>query len=634
MDRERYRELFLSEAGDHLRAAEERLSALDGGHRGDRDPNALFRHMHSVKGMAATMGFTDMVAVAHALEDLLEPWRNDATAEVRDPAMIALLWEGLACLTRILHAVRRDDAGCDGQAVPLARRIRDAAGQDVTERPPAGPSSMTRTDDHPPSEDPDPPVPHWRLDAELPGIGAAGADRTVALIQRLGRIGTVVDIHPAVPSRERPGGARVGLVMESERPFDDIEHELRSIPDLDAFTLAPAPPRSADRPASPPAAPLVRVRADLLDRLMNQTTELVLAHESLSGALSRIGDPRARRVSERCRRRLKELHRTLVEVRTVPFAHVAHRMSRGVEELALRLGKRVRFEILGRDVRLDRSVLEALVDPLLHVVRNAIDHGVEDIETRIEAGKPGPGRITMELGRTHDRVRIAVRDDGRGLDPDAVRNLAVAGGFITRGKADTLDDEDALLLTTLPGFSTAAETTEISGRGIGMDVVRYGVEALGGRLRIGSSPGIGTEIRIELPQLAAVIQALLVRDDGQLFAVPLPAVERTLDVPAGTPRPGAGGTTLQDGSRSVHVVSLSECLGSDREVRTSPRAAIIPTGCPDRGLLVDEVVERREVLVRPLEMPLQAMTQYTGAALLDDGAVALVVDPGALRRSH
>jgi two-component system chemotaxis sensor kinase CheA len=335
---------------------------------------------------------------------------------------------------------------------------------------------------------------------------------------------------------------------------------------------------------------------------------------------------------ERCKHRLKELYGSLMELRLVPFETVAHRLTVGVRDLTARLDKQVRFRIHGREVRMDRTVLESLVEPLLHLVRNALDHGIEDLETRIENGKPGPGTVTLRLTQHHDRVRIDLEDDGRGLDPVRIRSAAVRKGFLDPAEAESLSDSEARLLVTLPGFSTAGSVGTVSGRGVGMDVVRDAVEGLGGRLLIDSTPGEGTTFHLDLPQTLAVIQAILVLAGGDLYALPISAVGKTLDLSLRkvARRDGAEFVELEEGPLEL------TCLEEKLHHRGGPLSAVgrgsalLPASSGRCAVAVDEILGRRDILVRPLEPPLRAMRIYTGAALLEDGSVALVVDSEVL----
>jgi two-component system chemotaxis sensor kinase CheA len=292
-----------------------------------------------------------------------------------------------------------------------------------------------------------------------------------------------------------------------------------------------------------------------------------------------------------------------------------------VTELARDLGKPVQLAIAGGDVLLDRRVLEALVDPLQHMLRNAVDHGIEPAGERARLGKPREGRLRIEIAPSGDRVELSVEDDGRGLDAAELKRVAVARGVIDAAAAAKLPDREILMLVTLPGFTTATAVTHVSGRGVGLDVVRSAVERLGGLVQIESRPGLGTCLRLCVPASLTLLQALVVRCAGELFALPLPVVERVL-----------GRGDLREPLASAEVVfPLASRLGlgpRDDDIRG---CSIVLRAAGRRiGVVVDEVLGRREIVLRPLQPPLSLLRHYAGAAVLEDGSIVLALDPAHL----
>jgi two-component system chemotaxis sensor kinase CheA len=277
-------------------------------------------------------------------------------------------------------------------------------------------------------------------------------------------------------------------------------------------------------------------------------------------------------------------------------------------------------------VRLDRSLLESLVDPLLHIMRNAIDHGIESEHERQAAGKRSEGTISLRLSREGNEVRISIEDDGRGMSPSELRNRAVALNLMSREQANGLTDRECHFLVTLPGFSTLNHAGDVSGRGVGMDVVRHEVESLGGRLEISSRPGTGTLFALEVPQSMAIIQALLVRCRQELFAVPVTAISRTMAIEESALIRDGESVYLpgNEGEDPVPAMAMNRKCGDP--VPTGA-VALLPHRNGGKAILVDEVVGRREVLVRPLDPPLRMLKRFSGAAMLGDGTIALVVDP-------
>jgi two-component system chemotaxis sensor kinase CheA len=297
----------------------------------------------------------------------------------------------------------------------------------------------------------------------------------------------------------------------------------------------------------------------------------------------------------------------------------------------------VALAIHGREVSLDRAILEDLVDPINHILRNAVDHGIESAEERAAAGKDPVGRIVIRNTQYADSATIEIEDDGRGMDPERIRRTAVSRGFLPEAEARALGDAEALLLVTIPGFSTAERLTEVSGRGVGMDVVRTRVENLGGRLHIFSETGRGTRILLRLPLTMAVIHAFLVRSGDHVYAVPVRNVKRTFEADPSAVRTVGGTPSVQVGDETVELLDLAEVMG-DRAApppggaaRTRP-ALLYRRHERPTGLVVDAVLAKRDIVVKPLRAPLENLREYSGATILEDGRIALILDVQNLSR--
>jgi two-component system chemotaxis sensor kinase CheA len=359
--------------------------------------------------------------------------------------------------------------------------------------------------------------------------------------------------------------------------------------------------------------------------MVERILELRQEHGRLAAALPP-ATGRVRRHLERSEFRLKELYGAVMELRLLPFDTVAQRLHQAVHDLAGELRKEVHLEIVGGDVLLDRAVLDALIDPLLHALRNAVDHGLELPEERRAAGKPVRGSLRLSLTRTGDRVHIVVGDDGRGMQPDALRRAAVRSRVLSQEDAADLTDDEVLLLTTLPRFTTRRDADHISGRGVGLDVVRERVESIGGFLELRSEPGRGCELRMSVPLRRALIRTLLVRCAEELYAVPVDAILKSIDLNDPTL------TSAADQPR-VELIRLRDRLklGSPRPTpSTRARALLLASVEPSTALVVDEVIGRKDLVVQPLLAPLTSLREYSGAALLEDGSIAVVLDPQSL----
>jgi two-component system chemotaxis sensor kinase CheA len=612
VDLSRYQDLFVAEAFEHLAAARE-IAGRPGGFAGPSAPlRDLLRHTHSVKGMAASMGFAPMAALAHAMEDLLAACRD--TDRGLDGDQATLIVEGLACLERMVRRAEERAPVQDPDAADLSRRL--AATLSVTAAPcaaggaAAGGVAPARR--------------QFAVEISLSPGAPSPPLQAAMVLGRLGKHGRLLGSDPpAAALRLGRIAGRLTAHIETAGTEESLENELHEMADVESFRIERLDPATHSPAAGALPVSWTRVRSDLLDRLAEQMLDLMFEQGRLSPAVGESHDRDAVERLGRCRTLARALHADVAEMRLVPFESLAQRLSGSVEDLARRLKKPIRLDIEGRSVRLDRTMLEALADPLLHMLRNAVDHGIESAEERAAAGKEPSGRVKLALQRRTERIVITLEDDGRGLDAATLRRTAVERGILSPTEAARLGEDESLMLATLPGLSTAQILTEVSGRGVGLDAARAAIEALGGRLEIRSAAGRGAQMRMLLPLTLALVPALLVRSRGQLFALPASGIERMLDLPP------AGATT----ESSPLVVRLDERLGLPHGTKaatdTGP-ALLCPAGERLLALIVDEVLGQKELVVKPLRSPLGLLKEYSGAALLEDGSIVLVLDPPAL----
>lgn len=627
MDLSAYLDLFVAEAREHIGAAYELAAAAPlGGEVPGEGARELFRHVHSLKGMAASMGFAAMSELAHAAESVMDRFREERAAPDSDTR--ALLCSTLTCLERMVDLAERNEGVEDSERADLQaglRRLLAVPGR-------AGRTAVPAAD---PGGSAAPPE---RGDAAAAGCVQAALilkrDRPFPAVQaavvlgKLAQIGRVVRTDPPMAAlRTGRFDGRLLATLTSGTTMRALAKAIAAIEEVDTFTLVPAePPPPKEVPQGPMAT--LRVRADRLDALFELALELMttLGRLDAYAADGAPGSPVAA-AREQARALARRLYEGLVDARLVPFSAATDRLAHAVADLARKLGKTVDFETEGSDVRIDRALLETLIDPMLHMLRNAVDHGIEPPADRVAAGKPSSGRIRLSLRRETARLVLRVEDDGRGLDARRLKEAAIERGLLTPGEAARLDEPDALLLVALPGLSTAREPTEVSGRGVGMDVVRSAVESLGGRLCVAARLGRGTRFEMILPSGVALVQAFLVRSAGQLFAVPIAAIVRIAAVDDTT-------VVWRDGSRrlgvqgdEVPLLPLARILGLPE--RPGAHALLVERpGAGLCGIEVEEIVGRREIVARPLPGPLAGLGGYTGCALLDDGEIVLVMDVG------
>ena len=385
--------------------------------------------------------------------------------------------------------------------------------------------------------------------------------------------------------------------------------------------VAPTPAASAPPVGQEKADTTVRVDVALLDKLMDLAGELVIARNQLL-KLSPGRDIALVRATQRLDHITSEMQDNVMKTRMQPIGGVWSKLPRVVRDLSGELGKQVRLELEGEDTGLDRSIVEALKDPLTHIVRNAIDHGIETPKQRIEKGKMGEGLLRLRASHEGGHVIIEIADDGAGIDPDRVRAKAIDRGILTPDAAAKLSEHEMQLLVFAPGFSTAAQVTNVSGRGVGMDVVKTNIERIGGTVRIASQFGLGTTIRIKIPLTLAIIPALIVTAGGERYAVPqnnvleLVRTNKRVELIDGTPVYRLRGELLP-------LVYLDEVLGGAASGAT---ICVLQNEGRPFGLVVDSVQDTEEIVVKPVGKRLKSLATYSGATILGDGRVALILD--------
>jgi len=323
---------------------------------------------------------------------------------------------------------------------------------------------------------------------------------------------------------------------------------------------------------------------------------------------------------------VKDLHDKVMTVRMTPLAVVTERLPRAVRDLARKVGKEIDVEVKGAEIELDRAILEELADPLLHVLRNAADHGIEPPHLRLLAGKPATGKVAVSARRDRDRVIVEVSDDGKGMDPAKLRAAAVARGSLTEEQAASLGDREALLLACVPGVSTAEVVTDVSGRGVGLDAVKRTVEAVGGTLELDSAPGQGTRITLRLPLTVAVQPVLLVRVADEVLGLPIAKVHGAAQVSMSSLDRSRGGPVLSYAGDLVPVHDLDRVLGFPGTARDE-RAVVVADGAEGRiGLAVDALLGQQEAVLKPLGAPLDAVPGLSAVTVLGNGRPVFILD--------
>lgn len=625
--------VFLAEVNELLELIEESLIDLERAPGDQALLNQIFRAAHTIKGNSAMIGHTRMAALTHAIETRLDDLRK-RTASVT-PELVEALLRAVDVLKLLRDEVEtRIAANVDVDAA--ARAIERRAGRRGQELA-ASYRFTIGLDDGP-----------WM------------AIRALQALLALGEHGQILSSEPSQPEIEREDGPPIRqlvVCLSSEATREMLIDVLSGVPELSAIEaetltdLAGEPqldgPTAVGAPAASPRTRPTTIRIDVarLDSLLNLVGELVIDRTQLT----RIGNALVDDVGEH--RLLNDLQETAVHIgritdelqeqvmksRMLPVENVFNRLTRVVRDVAASQGKRIDFVVEGKDTELDRSVIEEIGDPLLHLIRNGIDHGIESPEQRLALGKPATGTLRLTARHADSFILISLEDDGSGIDLAAVKRKAVERGVISADYADRMADADALQLIFAPGLSTAQAVSDLSGRGVGMDVVRSNVEKINGSVDVLTRRGLGTTFTIRLPLTLAIVQALLVRVAGGIFAVPIRSVTETLRIEPHEVRRVNQREAIVVRDRVLPLVSVRRLFGISAGDEPAVEAAdggrlVVAVHTPNRqvGLIVDGLVGEQEIVIKPLSPLVGRVAGVSGAAILGDGSVALIVDVAAL----
>ncbi len=648
----KYLRLFIAESREGLALLASELVRIEHEPPGGPLWDSIFRRVHSIKGSAATVALPDIVDIAHEAEALIGKLKEQkAKPERRE---IDLLLESTDALGKL---VARAEAEMARQTLlevspELVARLK-AAVRSIPSEPPL--PALIRPPDSP-RPVADAAVPRVDVAVVLSRACQAPGARALIVQRKLKALGVLLEMEPQ-PAQlmQKKGAARINALLASARPLEEIRAAFAGIPEVETVEVRhsplatrqpqhsiepalalPSQPLRADGPLSMDdqrPEPTVRVRAQALDELLDQAAEVLHGIARLRDAARKLPEGAAFEAEvDRLRRTARELHGHVMSARLTPFSALTERLPRAVRDLAHKLGKEIDLEVSGADVELDRTVIETLGDPLTHLIRNAVDHGLETPAVRLAAAKSQRGKLTLSARRERDKVYVEIADDGRGLDAARLRKSAVARGDLSLDQAASLSDQAAYELAFLPGLSTRTEATDVSGRGVGLDAVKGAVEALGGKLGIRSTPGKGARFTLELPLSVSMANLLLLQVGGELYGMPLHRVLSTIEYDLSA-RGGEGfeARSLAVMGQLVRAFSLAKLFGLPSLAPPGPRPfAVLEVDGVTFAVAVDRFVGQEEAVLRPLYPPLDRIKGLAGTTVLGNGRPLLVLDPRGL----
>ncbi len=681
MDMSQYLGAFLDEAGDNLKHLDDLTLAIEKD-PGDSEAIAeIFRSAHTLKGMSATMGFDRMASLTHAMEDMLDAVRK-GVCEL-SPASIDLLFRSLDTLQAMVDAIRTAGNDSSVETAELVATIRSASARCQEVEAPEETSLDKDLSDQ---------EKEWVEEAAALGLGVFEASVTLAsdcllkaaraymVVNRLDEMGDIVKAVPPVEALEneefdhdfmvyvsthhkaeelKEAVARISEVASVEvrelSPDAPVAEEESPRAEPEAREEKPSTAAVKDAPArpeapvhSPFAASAVQhkrqdnakkqgqtVRVDIghLDKLMNLVGELVIGRARFERLVQ---DAQLRQFDEplsQLGRISGDIQELVTKLRMVPVSFIFERFPRLVRDLSKSLGKEIALVMEGQETELDRTVIDEIGEPMVHIIRNSIDHGIERLEDRKKAGKPAKGTIKISAYQEGSGVIIEVTDDGKGIDAGKVRSKALANGIITEEDSAAMSDEEVVNLIFLPGFSMAEKVTDVSGRGVGMDAVKSKVESLGGQFDVSTELGVGTRVFLRLPLTLAIVLALLIKVGDETYALPLENVEETILVNRGNVKTVHGTPATLLRGEVLTLCDLADVLrtpSSEEAGRDEYPVVVVRTGRTRVGFIVSELIGQQDIVIKSLGRFLSKIKGIAGATILGDGNVALILDVAGL----
>ncbi len=652
MDMSAYRDMFVSEAREHLQSFNQSLLALEKSPSDLDVIQEIFRSAHTLKGMSASMGFKDMEKLCHRMENLLDRVRNGNLAF--DSTLATLLFQALDALEEMIDRIQGGvDEPMDVSAlVAEIERINVSVGTAPVpaaapvaasvEAPPAAPEGAT---------------------AESPAIsvsgGPAGANefevkatidktcefrsiRAFLIIQSLSEIGKVISTVPDMKDIESEKiDYDITVVLSTDKDARDVERKAMSVAEIATVQITPIVTKEAVAKKETAAASKqgkenkaihsVRIDIDRLDTIMNLVGELVISRGRLFEISHKRGLLEMNDTMTMLDRSITDLQNEVMRIRMLPVDNVFNRFPRIVRDIAKKEGKEIELIIEGQDTELDRTVLDEISDPLNHLIRNAVDHGIESPDVRVAAGKPACGTVRLIARRERSNVIIEIIDDGKGIDVARVKRKALERGIITEAQAESMSQDEAVLLIFKSGLSTADKVTEVSGRGVGMDIVRTKVENLGGLVRIETQPGKGTKTILKLPPTIAIVQALLVNVGGEKYAISITNVVETEYITNEDIRTIGGREAIVIRESILPLYRLHNIFTvPDNGTITKYTAVIVEKAEQKVALLVDSIESQQEIFVKPLTGLLQNARGLEGVTIMGNGRVVPILDIASL----
>ena len=673
-----YMDMFLDESHEHLQSLNEGLLRLEENMEEIDAVNDIFRNAHTLKGMSATMGFAKIAELTHEMEDVLDLVRKSQIKLNED--IMDTLFKCLDSLEQMVDSVGNGEAEdvvdvsdlvaklssiSKGTPAPAADGAAAAAPAAASSGGDAAAGTNLDLDDidlDVMKKAKEAGMNLFHIKVTLMETCVLKAARSVMVMHALDEVGDVLkSIPPAEDLEQEKFERSFDVLIATSGDAEAMQNAVDTVSEIEdvavtavdpdkigkeaapapaaapaaaapAAKAAPAPKKEAGKPAAAPAkkqhqSQSVRVDIEKLDTLMNLMGELVINKVRLEqiGQTHRLSD--LMETLEQMDRVTGDLQNIVMKVRMVPVSAVFNRFPRMVRDVSKELGKEINLTIEGEETELDRTVIDEIGDPIMHLLRNSLDHGVESPDKREAKGKPRTGEVGLIARHEGNNVVIMITDDGAGIDANKIRRKAVEKGMISQSEADSLDDSDAVRLIFLPGFSTAEQITDISGRGVGMDVVRSKIEALSGHVDVETHIDEGSVFKIKLPLTLAIIQAMLVRVQEEMYAIPLTSIDSTINIEPSDIQTVQNKEVIVLRGEIIPIIRMEEALQVPHTKDSDEHfVVVVHAGEAKAGIVVDNLIGQQEIVIKTLGNLFAGLKLFGGATVLGDGRVALILD--------
>lgn len=675
VDINQYLDIFVEESKEHLQYMNDLLLGLEKEDSDMESLNELFRIAHTLKGMAGTMGFSNMTNLTHDMEDVLQAIRDGEIVVTTD--VVDILFECFDALEMHINYIAENGQENDESNDELIKKLSDILhkendsqdikennNQDIKENG-GNKNKGYKFNEYVLDvlkEAKSNKMEIYNIDVTLNKDCMLKSARAFIVFNTLEGLSEIVYSEPSAEDIEdEKFDLEFSLIIITKHEKHEIEDALHSISELDKIEVTPieidskieTKKEEIKKSTSPKGkgnnkgantkkssskgtksnriGKTVRVDIDRLDNLMNLVSELIIIKTRMEEMSDKSSKEDMNEAIEYLERITTSLHDAVMKVRMVPIERVFNRFPRMVRDLSKELDKEIKLEMSGEETEVDRTVIDEIGDPLIHLIRNSIDHGIEHPEERLEAGKPEVGIVKLKSYPDGNNVVIEVEDDGKGIDIEKVKQKAIDNNLITENKAENMTKEEAIDLLFNAGFSTADTITDVSGRGVGLDVVKSKIESIGGLIEVFTETGKGTRFSIRIPLTLAIIQALLIKLKDEIYAIPLSSIAEITNINKNSIRDVQGQEIILYRDKTLPIVRLNKLLEIDEDNQKDDLTiVIVRKGDKEAGLIIDELIGQQEIVIKPLGKFLSSTKYLAGATILGNGRISLILDVNSL----